>query len=87
MEKLTLTLPVILALGACQTAEQRTVGTGALAGAALGAAVAGDDDRLAGAVVGGTAGALVGTLIGQAQTSGDCVYQDRYGRRYVAACP
>lgn len=80
-------LPILVLLAACQTSEQRSVGTGALAGAAIGAAVADDDDRLEGAIVGGAAGALVGTLIGQAQKPGDCVYEDRYGRRYVAACP
>ncbi|MCV2872406.1 glycine zipper domain-containing protein [Defluviimonas sp. WL0050] len=87
MNKLILILPITLALAGCQTAEQRAVGTGALAGAAIGAAVADDDDRLEGAIVGGAAGALVGTLIGQAQNPGDCVYEDAYGRRYVAACP
>ncbi len=87
MNKLLLILPMTLSLAACQTAEQQAVGTGALAGAALGAAVADDDDRLEGAMVGGAAGALVGTLIGQSKTSNDCVYQDAYGRRYTAPCP
>lgn len=87
MKQRTFILPILLVLTACQTTEQRSVGTGALAGAAIGAAVADDDDRLEGAIVGGAAGAVVGTLIGQAQKPGDCVYEDRYGRRYVAACP
>jgi hypothetical protein len=87
MNRLILIPPMMLALGACQTAEQQSVGTGALVGAAIGAAVADDDDRLEGAIVGGAAGALVGTLIAQSKKSGDCIYEDAYGRRYTAACP
>ncbi len=87
MRKL-LILPILpLALAACQTQEQRSAGTGALAGAAIGAAVSDDGDRVEGALMGGAAGAIVGGLIGQSQKPGDCVYQDRYGNRYVAACP
>ena len=87
MNKVMLILPMTLSLAACQTAEQQAVGTGALAGAAIGAAVADDDDRIEGAMVGGAAGALVGTLIGQSQKANECIYEDAYGRRYTAACP
>ncbi|MGB3314229.1 MAG: YMGG-like glycine zipper-containing protein [Albidovulum sp.] len=87
MNKMLFVLPFAMTLAACQTQEQSAVGTGALAGAAIGAAVADDDDRLEGAIVGGAAGALVGTLIGQSKKAGDCIYEDAYGRRYTAACP
>ncbi|OYX45139.1 MAG: hypothetical protein B7Z02_02530 [Rhodobacterales bacterium 32-67-9] len=87
MKTLMLAIPLVSIVAACETPEERAVGTGALAGAALGAAVADDGDRAEGALIGGAAGAVVGGLIGQAQQPGDCVYQDRYGNRYVAACP
>jgi len=44
-----------------------------------------------GAAVGGASGAAVGAaagaLIGRASEPGRCVYEDSYGRRYVAECP
>ncbi len=67
--------------------QDRATGTGALAGAVLGAAVSDDGDRVEGALIGGAAGAIAGNLIGQAQTPGDCIYTDAYGNRYVAPCP
>lgn len=79
-------VPLVALTGACQTGGNQSAVTGAAAGAALGAAV-NDDDRVEGALLGGAAGAVAGSLIGQANTAGDCVYQDRYGRRYVADCP
>lgn len=78
--------PLLALIAACQANEGNSTLTGAAAGAALGAAVS-DDDRLEGALLGGAAGAVAGNLLGQANTPGDCVYQDRYGRRYVADCP
>lgn len=87
MMRLMFAAPLVLVAAACQTQEQRSAGTGALAGAAIGAAVSDDGDRVEGALMGGAAGAIVGSLIGQAQRPGDCIYQDRYGNRYVAACP
>lgn len=86
MKNLLLVTPLVMLAAACQTQQDRSVATGALAGAALGAAVSDDDDRLEGAIIGGTAGAVAGALIGQANTPGDCVYQDAYGNRYVAPC-
>lgn len=60
----------VLALAACSPTTEdnrRTragLGAGALLGGALGAMVAGDDNRLAGAVVGAAAGSIVGAAIG-----------------------
>ena len=80
-------LVAILALGtaACAPTNNATMG-GALAGATVGAVVADSDDRLDGALIGAGVGAVAGTLIGQANKPNECVYEDRYGRRYVAAC-
>ncbi len=87
MNKLIFALPVVALTAACETTStnQSTL-TGAAAGAALGAVVADDDDRLEGAVIGGAAGAAAGNLIGRANSPGDCVYQDQYGNEYVAEC-
>lgn len=90
MKTMILILPtVILAISGCQptTTSSQNVATGALAGAAIGAVVADDDDRLEGALIGGTVGAVAATLIGQASTPGDCVYRDAYNRQYIARCP
>lgn len=87
MKKTILVIPILAMAGACETTENRSALTGAAAGAALGAAVSDEDDRVEGALIGGAAGAVVGDMIGRANTPGDCVYEDRYGRRYVAECP
>lgn len=88
MGKAILFVPILAITAACQTTTaDRSTLTGAAAGAVLGAAVADDDDRLEGAVIGGAAGAIAGNLIGKANTPGDCVYRDQYGNRYVADCP
>ena len=62
---LAVVLTVALAAG-CNSASKTTWGTGigAATGAAAGALVAGDDDRLAGALIGGAVGAGTGYLIG-----------------------
>ncbi|MEZ5886155.1 MAG: glycine zipper domain-containing protein [Paracoccaceae bacterium] len=86
MRKCLLVLPLFAALSACQTPEQ-TAMAGAATGAALGAVVADDGDELKGAVLGGAVGLAAGALIGQAQQPGMCIYRDRYGRQYTAACP
>ncbi|MCZ8153190.1 MAG: glycine zipper 2TM domain-containing protein [Rhodobacteraceae bacterium] len=81
-------LMTIIALGsaACVPAtDQATLG-GAATGALLGAAVSDSDDRVEGAIIGGAVGAVAGSLIGRANTQGDCVYEDSLGRRYVAPC-
>ena len=67
-------------------ADQATLG-GAATGAVLGAAVSDSDDRVEGAIIGAAVGGVAGNMIGRANTPNDCVYEDRYGRRYVAPCP
>ncbi|WP_173931009.1 YMGG-like glycine zipper-containing protein [Chelativorans sp. Marseille-P2723] len=85
MKKAILTIPFLIALAAC-TPTQQGAAIGGVGGAAIGAAVAGDE--LEGAVIGGAAGAIAGALIGRAaEGSGQCVYRDQYGRQYTAACP
>ncbi|MCV2893524.1 glycine zipper 2TM domain-containing protein [Lentibacter sp. XHP0401] len=86
MYKLFLTIPLVAALGACETTDQSTA-AGALTGAVIGTAVSSSDDRAKGAIIGGVAGAVAGNMIGRANTPGDCVYQYPNGQRYVAACP
>ena len=86
MYKLLLTIPLIAALGACDTTDQ-SMAAGALGGALIGVAVSSSDDRTKGAIIGGVAGAVAGNLIGKAPTAGDCVYQNPDGSRYVARCP
>ena len=86
MYKLLLTIPLIAALGACDTTDQ-SMAAGALGGALIGAAVSSSDDRTKGAIIGGVAGSVAVNLIGKAPTAGDCVYQNPDGSRYVARCP
>lgn len=85
MYKTVMALPLVAALGACETTDQSTA-AGALTGAAIGAAVSSSDDRAKGAIIGGVAGGVAGNMIGKANTPGDCVYQYPDGRRYVAPC-
>jgi len=85
MKPIFLVLPLVIATSGCIANDPSAVG-GGLAGAAIGAAVSDDGDRVEGAVIGAGIGALAGHLIGRASTPGDCVYQDQYGRRYVARC-
>ncbi len=85
MKKLILLAPLLIPIAAC-TPTQQGATVGGLGGAALGAAVAGDE--VEGAIVGGAAGAIAGALIGRAsEGANQCVYRDEYGRRYTAACP
>jgi hypothetical protein len=76
---------MMLAVAGCQATSTPTT-TGALAGAAIGAVAADDDDRLEGALIGGAVGAVAGTLIGQSSTPGDCIYRDARNRQYIAPC-
>lgn len=88
MKKAFLIFPILSVAAACDTPiADRSTTTGAAIGGVIGAAVADDDDRLEGAIVGAAAGGLAGNLIGRANNPGDCVYQDQYGNRYVADCP
>jgi uncharacterized protein YcfJ len=94
MRKLTIVALSALTLGAagCSTVERDT-GTGALLGAGAGALigqVAGGDTRstVTGAAIGGLGGAIAGNLVGRSSaSSGDCIYSDSAGRRYVSRCP
>lgn len=86
MKRLLLCIAVF-ALAACVEPEPGTV-AGATIGAVAGAALADDDDRLEGAAIGAVVGGVAGTLLGRSQRNPDqCVYEDRYGNRFVADCP
>ena len=69
-------------LAGCSAAE-RGATVGGVAGAAIGGA---STNSVAGAAVGGIVGATAGALIGRASSPGDCVYEDRRGRQYIAPC-
>ncbi|MBB3656651.1 putative membrane protein [Rhizobium sp. BK650] len=67
------------------TPTQQGAGIGAATGAVVGGAVTNNVRGAAvGAAIGGAAGAVIGNVAGQ---PGQCYYRDRYGRRFVAACP
>lgn len=85
MNRFWMVLPLVGALAACETQEQNQV-AGTLTGAAIGAAVSNDDDKSTGIIVGGLTGLAAGTLIGQRDTSGRCLYQRPDGSRYYANC-
>jgi Glycine zipper 2TM domain len=86
MNKFLMMIPLLtLGLAGCQT-EGQNAAVGALGGAALGAAVSGSDDRLAGAALGAAAGVAASTLIRPANSQGQCTYRDQYGRTFLAAC-
>lgn len=83
MKKLALLAVLMLPLAAC-TATEKTAAVGAASGAIIGGLVTGD---VRGAAVGAIAGGATGALVGAAtDRPGQCVYQDRYGRQYVARC-
>lgn len=86
MNKYLVTLPLIaFGLTACQTSNQNAA-LGALGGAAVGAAVSNDDDRLTGALTGAAVGVAASTLIRPAETPGQCYYRNSQGQLYIAAC-
>lgn len=87
MNKFLMVIPFVALTAACQTDADRATVAGAATGAVLGAAVADDDDRLEGALIGTAAGAVAGSLIGTANSPGDCIYRDQNGNRFVAPCP
>lgn len=90
--KFLLLSAAIFVVTACEPMNNRNDTTaqnaaiGAAAGAAIGAAVADDDNRVEGAVIGGTLGAVTATLIGRSSTPGECIYRDSYGRKILAPC-
>jgi uncharacterized protein YcfJ len=85
--KITLVL-VGLALAGCNTnsADQRTLG-GAAIGAGSGAIIGGIAGGGRGAAIGAGVGAVGGAIVGRATTPRNCVYRDRYGRKFYARCP
>jgi len=83
MNKILWIVP-LLALAACETPEQRAL-TGAATGAAVGAMVSSDKDRTKGALIGGGAGLLAATVIGQS-ANGQCIYRRSDGSTYTAPC-
>lgn len=86
MNRFLFTLPVLtLALAACQT-EGQNAAVGALGGAAVGAAVSSDDDRLIGAALGAAAGVAASTLVRPTGQNNTCLYRDQYGRNFEAPC-
>ena len=85
MSKFLLMLPIVaLSLTACETTDQNAA-AGALAGAAVGAAIA-DDNKVQGALIGAAVGVAASTLIGPAPTRGQCYYRNSRGERFIAAC-
>ncbi|PFG64936.1 YmgG-like glycine-zipper protein [Thioclava sp. ES.031] len=89
MKKMFLILPLsaTVAVAGCQMSQQdRAAATGGVAGAAIGAAVSDDGDRLQNAAIGGAVGTVAGALIGKANEPGQCRYRDSYGREYIAPC-
>ncbi|MCU0802809.1 MAG: glycine zipper 2TM domain-containing protein [Rhodobacteraceae bacterium] len=87
MKRHYLALPLaVFALAACQT-EGQNAAVGALGGAAVGAAVSSDEDRLAGAALGAAAGVAASTLIRPTGQNNTCLYRDQLGRTFEAACP
>jgi len=84
MQRLAWALPLLGFLAACDTMEQRQI-TGTLAGAGLGMAVSGKDDKAQGAVIGGLAGLAAATMLGP-NGNGQCIYQYPDGSQVVAAC-
>jgi Glycine zipper len=85
MNKVWIMLPLVGLLAACETQEQSQL-AGALTGAAVGAAVSSDGDKGKGVIIGGLAGLAAGTLIGQRDAQGRCLYERPDGSRYYAAC-
>lgn len=85
MKKYLMILPLVAGLAACETQGQNQL-AGAATGALIGASVSNDDDQIRGAVIGGAVGLAAGTLIGQRDASGRCLYQRPDGSRYYRAC-
>jgi outer membrane lipoprotein SlyB len=80
----TLVILGVLGLASC-TPTQQGAGIGAASGAVIGGAVTGNVRGAAvGAAIGGVSGAVIGNVAGR---PGQCEFQDRNGRRYVAQCP
>lgn len=85
MNRFLMVLPFVGVLAACATQEQNQI-AGTLTGAAIGAAVSNDGDKSKGIIIGGLSGLAAGTLIGQRDTQGRCLYERPDGSRYYASC-
>lgn len=84
MKRLLICSMAGLALAGCSPTQQGT-GIGAATGAVIGGAVTNDVRGAAvGAAIGGVSGAVIGNVAGR---PGQCEFQDRNGRRYIAECP
>ncbi|KQV43814.1 MULTISPECIES: YMGG-like glycine zipper-containing protein [unclassified Rhizobium] len=82
MKKILVAVALIMPLAACTQTEK-----GAAIGAGTGAVIGGvATGNVRGAAVGAAVGGVAGALIGNANEPGRCLYRDRYGRRYEAAC-
>ncbi|MFD0917229.1 glycine zipper domain-containing protein [Pseudahrensia aquimaris] len=81
MKCLSIIAIAILSLTAC-TPTERGAAVGAGIGATAGAITTGTKT---GAAVGAAIGGVTGALIGRAR-DGRCIYRDRRGRTYRAAC-
>lgn len=75
--------PLLALLAGCQGNPNTT--TGALTGAAIGAMVTNDGDKLKGAAAGAALGTLAGSTIPPARKQ--CIYTYPDGRQYRADCP
>ncbi len=84
MKKAIVLLLVGLSVASC-TQTEKGAGIGAVSGAIIGGAVTGN---VRGAAVGAAIGGVTGAVIGHvSEQPGQCYYRDRYGRRYIDACP
>ena len=82
MKKAIALVLVALSVASCTQTEK-----GAAIGAGTGAVIGGvATGNVRGAAVGAAVGGVAGALIGNANEPGRCLYRDRYGRRYEAAC-
>ena len=83
--KKTIALVLIALAAASCTQTEKGAGIGAVSGAIIGGAVTGNVRGAAvGAAIGGVSGAVIGSV---SEQPGQCYYRDRYGRRYIDACP
>ncbi|WP_188912248.1 hypothetical protein [Aureimonas endophytica] len=81
---------VMVATAGCSQTDKDTAlgaGAGGLIGAGIGGLAGGGRGALIGGALGAGTGAIAGNVISRNSRTGDCVYRDRDGRRYVAACP
>jgi hypothetical protein len=84
MKKALVLMLVGLSVAGC-TQTERGAGIGAASGAIIGGLATGNVRGAAvGAAIGGVAGAVIGRV---SEQPGQCYYRDRYGNRYIDACP